>query len=703
MNATCAAVALLAVLAVAAKPAAADGGRATADLNGLKMVIDEHTGAILRLDYPGVGTLLDCDPAEASVVDLAYPLPDFEPLRLAPRFSTGAQVTSSAGHLAIHWPALGASRNRALKGTVSATVEFRAEPRGRDIVAVCEIHNDTDRPVPQVLFPDFSGLLPIAGPDHTIFKTGGFGSAPFRELKLSESDEFYAESNAFRAYKSGGMFSDMWMRWMDLGGLNGGISLFPRLWGWDARSSVLLHLGPTTGKLRLMCVQPVTIAPGKSWRSEEWVITPHRNGWAKGIEPYREFARAHFKRSAPVPTHVSEGLGFRSAWMCTNQPNDPERDPVWRFRDLPALAREAHEHGLDEMVLWSTHPGFTLPQPKPFPHLGTEAEFAQAVADCRKLGVNVAPFISVLQANKATGARYGMQVPDTGGWTYHPEMIPRFNPPYAGAYACAQVDTANPKWQADVLDFAKHLADIGIPSVSWDQFWTSQAEPNIQTLSAAIRAYARTKDPQATLSGEELWNIEVDCEYLDYTWNWGGYRDCQAYTNVFPSPRHNININRSVWEVKRGFLDGLYLNVWPAKPGGVNGSDWIHTNEALSQALKRCAKMRARFVQYFTEGAFIGNCVLTEECPGVHVAARALPDRVLILLTNEGAARDVTLHYDLSPWSGTPAGEWTLKLYDAEGERSGRQLKVPGGAQTLTLKGMQNLETRACEFVAEGE
>ena len=40
-------------------------------------------------------------------------------------------------------------------------------------------------------------------------------------------------------------------------------------------------------------------------------------------------------------------------------------------------------------------------------------------------------------------------MPETGGWTYHTELIPRFNPPYAGQYACAQVDTSHPQWQAD--------------------------------------------------------------------------------------------------------------------------------------------------------------------------------------------------------------------------------------------------------------
>jgi hypothetical protein len=386
--------------------------------------------------------------------------------------------------------------------------------------------------------------------------------------------------------------------------------------------------------------------------------------------------------------------------MCQSQPNDPAGDAVWRFEDLPALAEDAEEHGLQEMMMWGTHPGFTLPLPAPFAHLGTEPDLVEAVGRCRKLGVNCTPFISVLQANKATGPRYGLSVPETGGWTYHTELIPRFNPPYAGQYACAQVDTSHPQWQADVLESAHHLADIGIPSFGWDQFLSQEREPNIQTLSRRIREHARALDPQSTFAGEELYNIEVDCEYLDYTWNWGGYLDCQAYTSVFPFPRRNLNINHSVWEVKRGFLDGLYLNVWPARPGGINGSDWIRRYPDLSRALKQCAALRAKFSRYFTDGAFIGNCILQRSCSGAHCVARVLDDRVLLLATNEAEARALSLEYDVAPWLSVSAKRVRVIAFDADGVVVGEEQVAPGPT-TLATPPMGHLETRAWEIIAE--
>ena len=318
-----------------------------------------------------------------------------------------------------------------------------------------------------------------------------------------------------------------------------------------------MQLRQATGRLRLLCVNPVEIPPGGHWTSGTWILAPHRYGWAKGIEPYRQWVRSKLHRRYSMPAHIREGLGYRTLWMCQNQPNDPT-DAVWRFCDLPALAREAKDHGLSEMVLWSWQPGFDAALPAPYRHLGTEAELLKAVAECRKLGVNVAPFISVLQAGSRSAARYGLKIPDNNGWTYHTEMIPRWNPPYARGYSCVQVGPSNPKWQDEVAASCRRWADKGITSLSWDQYMTTADKPNIQDLTRRIRDYARSKDPQSTFSGEELMHVEIDAEWLDYTWNWQPYRDCQAFVNAFGSPRPNANINRSVAEARFAFMDNLF-------------------------------------------------------------------------------------------------------------------------------------------------
>ncbi|MHB1001325.1 MAG: DUF6259 domain-containing protein [Armatimonadota bacterium] len=676
-----------------------------ANLNGLQLSIDSKTGGIVKMSYPGPGTMIDASPGETGMIDLAYPIKQFEPLRLASRFSSDAKIDVTDDSLTVSWSKLGASRtNFPLDGDVSATVRFKAEPDGRSIIMTCEVDNKSKIAVRQVIFPDFYGLVPFGDEDNTIFKSCGFGRTPFRELHPTEgrkSTQFCMDVAAYSGeYTSGGRFSSMVNRWMDLSGFNGGFSVFPRSWGWDPRYTVRLHHSEVEEKLRMLCVHPVEVKPGEKWQSPEFVLTPHQSGWAKGIEPYREWVKQHMKREYPVPKHIREGLGYRTIWMSKFWPEDPQ-DAVWKAKDLPAIARENVEYGLPEMVIWGSHNFFELPIPPIYPHLGTQAEFAEAIKECKKIGVNAAPFISIVLAGPKTAEKYGLVANPGGGWTQHTETIPRFNPPYSASYAAAQAGPTNPLWQKEALESCKSLIDSGIPSISWDQFWNMAPDINMIELTSKIRAMAKAKDPDSTLSGEELWNMELDANQLDYLWNWGGYGDSQAFTNAFPAPRINACVSDDPWTVKRGFSDNLFLNVFPRKAGSVNGSDWIKNWPELGKALKQCAKLRKQFLPYFTDGVLIGNCILTEPCSAAHVSSYVMPDRVMVLVTNEAAnERTVTFKYNLLPWLKAPSSKYEMRVYDIDGKLLDTK-EISSRVKTQTTNKLANLDIAIYEFIAK--
>ena len=541
------------------------------------------------------------------------------------------------------------------------------------MILSASVHNQSTNAVRQVLFPDLMGLIPVGSAADTFVRTSLDASPPFLELAPNEdrlSLQYISDTASFsKELQSGGLFANMGLRWLDYGGLKGGFSLFARRWGFDAPITVRLQLSEVEEKLRLLCRNDVTLAPGGTWESGEFWLTPHAGGWAKGIEPFRQWVKQHYKRAFPLPKHVRDGIGFRTTWMCQNQPNDP-RDAVFTFKDLPALAKECAAHGLDEMVLWSWNQGFQHPLPPPYPHLGTEQEMVAAVKACRALGVNVVPFISVLQANAVSAPRFGLQVIGNNGWTFHTDLVPRWNPPYATGFACVPIPTSNKLWQAEILQSCRRLADLGVPSLSWDQYWTTTAEtPNMQTLTAGIREYARQRDPEATFSGEELWNLEIDSAYLDYTWNWGGYRDCRALTSVLPTPRLNVCVSQSPLTVKKAFADNLYLNIFPRKKESINGSDRIESYPELSRTLKQCATLKKQFLPYFIEGTMIGDCILSEACPGIHATTYVLPNRLLMVLINEAGPRPISFEGDLTPWLGGDAKTRRVKSYNADGER----------------------------------
>lgn len=681
------------------------GSTVEATLNGLHLTFDAKSGSIVEMSYPGPGTMLKAETDQASIIDLAYPIEKYEPLRLASRFSSDARITVKSDEVTVHWDKLGASRTWPnLTGKVGVTVRLKADPDGRSIVMTADIDNQSDISVRQVIFPDFFGIVPFAGVNGTIFKSCGFGRTPFLELQRNdarESIQFCMDVASYSGeYTSGGRFHSMWLRWFDFGGYNGGFSLFPKRWGWDPQTSVRVHHSETEEKLRVLEVHNIEVKPGDKWNSGEFVLTPHKSGWAKGIEVYREWARAHVKRITPLPKHVKEGIGFRTIWMSQGWPDDPQ-DAVFHTSDLPKLAREDIDHGLNEMVIWGWCIGFKLPLPGILPNLGTEREFTDAIAECKKIGVNVAPFISVVQAGKDTAGKYGLTVPNEGGWPQHTEMIPRFQAPYSSLYRCAQVDMNNQLWQSEVIDSVKHLVDTGIPSVSWDQVWNGAENQNMIELIKKIRAMATAKDPESTFSGEELWSLENDVNLLDYTWDWGGYMDCQAFNSVLEAPRMNCCISSDPWAVKAGFMDNLYLNIFPRKPGSVNGSDWIKSNPEFSRTLKQCAKLRAQFLPYFTDGRLIGGCILSEAAPSTRISTYVQPDRLLVLMMNEAGERKVSIKYDLEAWIKSPSRKYEMKSYDMDGNLLETK-EITSRTRTLSTKSLKNGEIAAVEFIAQG-
>src|SRR5437879_5375385 len=96
-------------------------------LNNLELGIDDRTGGIVFLSYPPTGVMIETSPESAGLIDLAYPIEAFAPMRLAARFSQ-ARVVKEVNGVTITWDALGPSRSNfpLPQGRVSAQVTIRA-------------------------------------------------------------------------------------------------------------------------------------------------------------------------------------------------------------------------------------------------------------------------------------------------------------------------------------------------------------------------------------------------------------------------------------------------------------------------------------------------------------------------------------------------------------------------------------------------
>jgi hypothetical protein len=116
-------------------------------------------------------------------------------------------------------------------------------------------------------------------------------------------------------------------------------------------------------------------------------------------------------------------------------------------------------------------------------------------------------------------------------------------------------------------------------------------------------------------------------------------------------------------------------------------------------AVDRLLRQVARRPQTPLPERRLREALLSRSRPGIHCAARVLDDRLLLLVTNEGEARSLTLDYDAAPWLATPATELRLLAYDADGSLLSEE-RVRSGPSTLTTPVMDRLETRAWELIA---
>jgi hypothetical protein len=667
-------------------------------LNSLDLWLDRQTGSIEYLSSQSTGVLLEGTGEQSGLLDVAYPTSEFTPLRLASRFSK-AEILREGSTLTVHWEVLGPSRGNIQlpEGRVSAQVTVRAADDGKSVILSCRIENHSKAPIPQILFPDLWGLTPSNGVADTELRLARGVIRPFTDaFRPPESAPVYYARVGWKVYPSeDGYYAQNALRWLDFGGLGGGFSVFQRKWRTEDRPDVLTYRAERDPMhLRLAWQHNGPIEPGQTWDSGEFWLTAHPGGWAKGIEVYRDYVRQANPPRA-LPAHIRDGLGFQTISMTQAMENDPTK-AYFRYQDLPRVAQDALQYGLDELVPWFWCDYFALPIHS-LRLLGTEQELLQGIQQAKALGVNVAPFVSVHVIKAA--ARYGVKPGEYQNWTYHPEFIPQSRPYYAHDMAGTFIDADNPIWQQDVQAALTAWIDRGMTSLSFDQFRykeTPGQKPGLIKTIEQVRAVARSKDPQSTFASESSMDLEWDSSILDYTWNWMDYVDAGPIVSVLRSPRLNCDIEDSPLEVKRCFAEGLYLNVMPSRVDGPNGTALISERPLLAKALIEVAAMHKQFLSYFVEGDALGESVL-RQATTAFIRAHRLRDGLLVLVLNDRPEpQHVVFRSDLSLWLPT-SGSYREKYYD-EGGKLLRDSRLVGTSWLGTTDLLQPGEMAAFEI-----
>ena len=211
-------------------------------LNNTTFTFDTSTGALQRLEYPGVPPMIQ---GGKGLFDLSWPVhTDYDTLRLNPTgkyHSTPPAIacdgnTITLTYHSIPWTVPAPSDMVQLQGGVSATVTLRACEDGRSVAMRLLVENHSEAQVAQVLFPDMNGIVPTSDEEHDVLTMLGGREKPFVELKSTPKtrENFFAwtESCAGRFHRAGGFQpGPMIGRWYDMGSRKGGFSMYRKHWG----------------------------------------------------------------------------------------------------------------------------------------------------------------------------------------------------------------------------------------------------------------------------------------------------------------------------------------------------------------------------------------------------------------------------------------------------------------------------------------
>lgn len=693
----------------------------TFTLCGTTLTFAEATGALVSMRNPACGELIR---GGKGLLDVAWPVKlKYEILRADPcgkHKPCPPTITGDGQQVTLSWAALPMNtimpELEAIQGGIGATVTLSACEDGRSIRLRCRVENHSPTPVRQVLFPDLSGLLPLAGAEGTRF-TGLQGyDRPFLELR-DEGDmknQFYASKPSLcgKFYPAGGYFGESMRvgRWYDIGGLSGGLSMYCRHWGYGpddphdmGRQDVAwVKLNNLNHTLRIANVHYMALEQGQVYESPDYIMTPHAGGWVQGIGPYKEWVDRNKRRAVPPPQRVREALGFRTIWATEQYPDDPDA-AIWPYEQYPLVAQDMVEHGLHTLNVWAICQ-WILPMNRERFHAnqGGFAKLKEVVRQVRELGVEIVPFLSVLSLWEEMRERYGFNQNDgaSAGWSENLKGVPNFVTPYMERFCCTFLwNQDNALWIQDVKDALRFLRDeLGTPSISWDQYILY--ERVLYDIIGEYRRETRALYPEADFSGESTFFFEADIDHLDYTWVWT-YRngsmgqDTAPYSYVVETTRPQLNIDSNPVYAKYCFMDNVMMNVYPSKPDNINGSALIREVPELSATLKRLAALRKTYLHYFLDGAILGDCVLTQDCVQARVTGYALERAALLfaVMRGDGAA---ALRYDLTPF--IPGERFDVLIRDEE-NRVVRALTA-GPRGELVLPGRQG-ELFSIEFTPQ--
>ena len=215
------------------------------------------------------------------------------------------------------------------------------------------------------------------------------------------------------------------------------------------------------------------IAPGASQHSEDLVLEPFSGTWHAGADIYKSWRSTWFKRRES-PAWVQDVHSWQQI-----QINSAEDRLEFPYRDLPRYAEACKRWGVKAIQLTGWQTGGqdrNFPLHDTEPRLGTAQEFKDAIAESRKLGVEIILFNKYAWADVTGPAyesdfkRFAIEDPYGNPYMFNgydydtPTQISGINARH-GVGMCQ----ASPIWRKRALIEFRKSVDLGASGILFDE------------------------------------------------------------------------------------------------------------------------------------------------------------------------------------------------------------------------------------------
>lgn len=351
----------------------------------------------------------------------------------------GADVYQITRHPVLK-PAI--SSQKSADGGITVTVRYQALTDGEDVYAVSASYTvclpagksetvwrmkadnrENGLVVKQVHFPCINGVyLGETWEDDTLVYPYLAGvripdpvdvlSGPHQRVgwKWQEYRYYYERKNLAAGPDKDGLYAmeceysgPLSMTWLDYYG--GGTGFYfanhdpePRIIGLRADT-------PGTGNpgMNFSVIHRPALAFGEHWTSPEAVAAVHAGDWHEGARRYRAFREKCLQITPRRPAWFDRSAGLIAHYDFKYQCGGV----VHRYKDIPRLLDEAHDLGINHLLIAGWHrDGFDhgFPQYEPDGDLGTEEELHDAIGNIRKGGGHVCFYVNSRLANRKYAA-----------------------------------------------------------------------------------------------------------------------------------------------------------------------------------------------------------------------------------------------------------------------------------------------------------